>query len=607
MLSLCYTHHMNQEELLFKEAREAIDRQDLPAAKDLLTKLLKLNPKNPQTWLWMSGVVSTEKERRYCLHEVLRLDPQNLTAARALRLLGEKITTPAEPVPLRQLARDWTDQFKIEQPKNPSTAKARVKLFAYSMLGVLLLGAVIVGAVITLKPRYRPDTSPIMKFSLTPPATATVPVTPSPTFSGPPPLWTLLEAPFTPTAVYVSTPHNRTEAYLAAVRAYQAGDFSRALDYYSQVLEVEPGSVDIQYLISEIYRQQGLLNKAIEGFNQCIALDASFAPPYLGKARVLLAAEVVKPKDVTANLERALELDPRYSDAMLEMATFQVEQGKAEAASLWLEKFEEIVPKTGQVEYLWARINLLQNKPALALARVEAANKLDPTLLPVYKLWGELLLQDLRFEDAILPLETFETYAANDAEIYVLLARAYFGSGNEKKALEFANRALSGEDKSVFAYVIRGEINYGQGKIEQAEKDYDNALRLDPNSMEANLGKGYILFENGYPGAAYEYINTAYDTATNDVDKSMALYWRALSLLELDQMSAAIRDMEAFLAYPETVTRVWMRDRIITEYFKLVTMTPSSTPSVTPTPTETPEPSITPTPTATRTPAPTQD
>ena len=598
---------MNQEELLYKEAREAIDNEDLTTARDLLTRLLKLNPKNPDYWLWMSGVVSTLKERRYCLHEVLRLDPQNLTASRGLRLLGENVPLPGEPLQLRSLVRDWSSQFKIEQPKSSSASKAKVKLFAYSMLGVILLGAVIVGAVITLKPRYRPDTSPIMKFSLTPPATATVQVTPSPTFSGPPPLWTLLEAPFTPTAVYVSTPHNRTEAYLAAVRAYQAGDFTRALDYYTQVLEVEPDSVDIQYHISEIYRQQGLLNKALEGFNQCVALDSSFAPPYLGRARVLLSAEEIKVNDVTANLEKALELDPGYTNAMLEMAQFQVDQGNPSAAVLWLEKLEEFIPRTGQVEYFWARINLLQNKPSLALARIQAANQLDPTLLPVYKLWGELLLQELRFEDAISPLETYETYTASDPEVYVLLARAYFGSGDNKKALEYANRALSGENKPVFAYVIRGLVNYDQGKLEQAEKDFDNALRLDKTSLEANLGKGQILFESGYPGAAYEYINSAYDAATNDVDISMTLYWRALSLLELDQVSAAIRDMEAFLAYPESVTRLWMRDRMVEEYLKLVTMTPSPTATETSTPTQTPESTITPTPSPTRTPAPTQD
>jgi tetratricopeptide (TPR) repeat protein len=602
---------MSQEELLFKEAREAIDKNDFDKARDLLTRLLKLNRNNPEYWLWMSGVVNSQKERRYCLHEVLKLDPQNLTAARGLRLLGENVPLPGKPLDISQLRRDWKSRYDLPKPVKSPAIAARIKLFAYSMLSVLLVGGIAAVLVITLKPRYRPDTSPIMKFSLTPPATATVIVTPSPTFAGPAPLWTLLDATFTPTAIYVSTPHNRTEAYQAAVRAYQAGDFTRALNYFQQVLDVEPGSVDIQYLISDIYRQQGSLNSALEGFNECIKLDPSFAPAYLGKARVLMAAEELKPKDVVANLEKALELDSQYTEAMLELAQFQVDQGDAVSAAIWLEKISESIPPTGRVEWLWARIYLLQNKPALALTHIETANQLDPTLLPVYKLWGEVLLQELRFEDAVTPLETYETYASNDPEVYVLLARAYFGSDDQKKALEYANRALSGKTKPVMAYVIRGLTYYDQGKKEQAEKDFDNALRLDKNSLEANLGKGMILFENGYPGAAYEYINTAFDAASNDVDKAITLYWRALSLLELDQVSAARRDMEAFLAYPESVTRLEMRDRIISEYLKLVTMTPSPTSTITPTPlptgTATPTPRASSTPTPRPTPSPTQD
>jgi hypothetical protein len=47
---------------------------------------------------------------------------------------------------------------------------------------------------------------------------------PTPTFIGPTPLWMLMEATYTPTPLYVNTPHPISEAYRIGIRAYQRGD-----------------------------------------------------------------------------------------------------------------------------------------------------------------------------------------------------------------------------------------------------------------------------------------------------------------------------------------------------------------------------------------------
>ena len=56
------------EENMFLEAQKAIEAGDKARGKDLLTRLLKQNQQNADYWLWMSAVVDSEKERRYCLN-----------------------------------------------------------------------------------------------------------------------------------------------------------------------------------------------------------------------------------------------------------------------------------------------------------------------------------------------------------------------------------------------------------------------------------------------------------------------------------------------------------------------------------------------------------
>ncbi|MEA3341190.1 MAG: FHA domain-containing protein [Chloroflexota bacterium] len=53
-------------------------------ARDVLGRVVKDNPRSVPGWLWLAGVVETQRQRRYCLEKVLQLDPQNKAARRAL-------------------------------------------------------------------------------------------------------------------------------------------------------------------------------------------------------------------------------------------------------------------------------------------------------------------------------------------------------------------------------------------------------------------------------------------------------------------------------------------------------------------------------------------
>jgi len=96
------------EEKIFQEALTAIEENENLRAKDLLTRLLKMDQLNPEYWLWMSAVVTSEKERRYCLQQVLKYDPQNSSAKRGLILLGDLPLDGSLRMPLSMQQRKWS-------------------------------------------------------------------------------------------------------------------------------------------------------------------------------------------------------------------------------------------------------------------------------------------------------------------------------------------------------------------------------------------------------------------------------------------------------------------------------------------------------------------
>lgn len=96
----------SQIELLTQQGMHALQANDRARAYDLLGRAVQLAPHNEQAWLWLSGAVDSAAERRYCLEQVLVINPQNAAAQRGLALLPPTLpispfaeAAPPEPVP----------------------------------------------------------------------------------------------------------------------------------------------------------------------------------------------------------------------------------------------------------------------------------------------------------------------------------------------------------------------------------------------------------------------------------------------------------------------------------------------------------------------------
>ncbi len=620
------------EDKTFKEALSLLEKGNKAAARDLFTTLLRTDQTNADYWLWMSASVDTRQERIFCLENVLKLDPANTRAQRGLAMLSA--APEGEEPPIVPVVRHKWTLGTGEEDQPPPTLLGRIwanpllRLATFAAAALVLFA--IVGGVIW---GTRPPEAPVVFITLTlrptdtPTVTATATATPkirtaTPTLSGPTPLAALFNITYTPTPVYVSTPHAITEAYRTAMRALENHDFGRFLTNMLQASRENPTAPDLRYLVGEGYRLTGSLDEALTAYNEAIAIDKQFARSYLGRA---LVTQLKDPSaDIQPDLDQAIRLDPNDAEAYQARARYAIRLGNDETAQKDIDRLEALWPNNAWSPYFQGQILLAQGQFAEALAEAQRSNQLDLTMLPAYLLLAQCYLKLDQPAKALEPVEIYMIYPENqdDPLGWLVLGEARFKTGDNTRALQALDQAASASKQNSITpaealqvTIYRGEILIAIGQAQDAINAFADGYRLDQKNFTVNLGLGQALYGAKRYIDAIQQLSATEKLAITDTQSAAVYYWRARALDDGGNPSAAKADYQALLALPRSATLpAWIdfaRQRMAVLNPPTNTPTPTITraPSLTPTPTLTARPSVTPTPTKTspptRTPSPT--
>jgi hypothetical protein len=141
----------NHADLLTQQGIAALQSNDKPRAYEMLGRAVQIEPHHEQAWLWLSGAVATDAERRYCLEQVLVINPRNSAAQRGMTLLP--IALPVSP-------------FQKEPPARPEPPNVRettgdpAPLAASAPLGVVATTAIAAGSLLELIAQPEPAAAP---------------------------------------------------------------------------------------------------------------------------------------------------------------------------------------------------------------------------------------------------------------------------------------------------------------------------------------------------------------------------------------------------------------------------------------------------------------
>jgi hypothetical protein len=81
---------------LTQQGIAALKSGDIQAARNYLSQAVKLDNQNAAAWLALSFAVKSPEQKRYCLEQVLKLEPDNVTAVMQLAQLQSETTAESE-------------------------------------------------------------------------------------------------------------------------------------------------------------------------------------------------------------------------------------------------------------------------------------------------------------------------------------------------------------------------------------------------------------------------------------------------------------------------------------------------------------------------------
>ncbi len=86
-------------EALFEQAISHVNAGEVKEGRALLERVLEQEPRNDRAWVWLSGCVEEPLQRRICLQQALKANPNNQAALDGLQVLEGKLVQATDVRP----------------------------------------------------------------------------------------------------------------------------------------------------------------------------------------------------------------------------------------------------------------------------------------------------------------------------------------------------------------------------------------------------------------------------------------------------------------------------------------------------------------------------
>ena len=276
-----------------------------------------------------------------------------------------------------------------------------------------------------------------------------------------------------------------------------SNDIKNSKRAIQKALDIHPNNQELQKRLAQVYNIEGMFDRAIEILDNSfksfgVAKDLDY---YLIQGEAFLGIQ--EPLKAKNSFKRALDISgEEYFDIVTTVAALYQQEGYYEQVISLLKRIEKddssLLFDIGLAYY-----NIFDFKNA-----IKYFEEFIPTAPFSVDAWYYASKSHQANGSFELAEEALLNSIALDPGMIVYqydLAKLYIDQEKYLEALELYKEILS-QDKDVnhTIFLSIGDISYNLEQYDNAQKNYEIALRLNPDSSEAyhSLGQVYIEFEN---------------------------------------------------------------------------------------------------------------
>ncbi len=191
---------------------------------------------------------------------------------------------------------------------------------------------------------------------------------------------------------------------------------------------------------------------------------------------------------------KALEINPRYSDAHYNLAALLARRGMDQEATAHFIETLRIEPERVGAHNDLGVILAKQGKFQEAIAHLAKCVIIDPDYAEAYFNIGFILVQQGRSKEAIPYFNEALRIKPKDDKIHNNLAAALAAAGRTEEAITHYNQALQINPGNSDAHYNLASLLTFQGKDQEAMLHYYKVLQINPSDAQAHYELANILF-----------------------------------------------------------------------------------------------------------------
>lgn len=288
----------------------------------------------------------------------------------------------------------------------------------------------------------------------------------------------------------MTNPGNTTNSELNdAQAALKNGAYKKAEQILIRILNAVPAQTDALALLGLSYAQQGRLSEAVPVLEQAASLQPD--DPAINN-NLALVLELSGHIDRAIHIYRRLINDrPDNIEALSNLGDALRKIGQLDEASIFLENVLKINPthlatlnSLGIVFQEQGNFDKAESTLRYALTIVPDS----PHILS--NLAGVLHKQD-RYAESIELLEQIVDRKPDYQSAWANLSAAYTMIRQYNKAEKAALKAIDLNPGASAAWVNLGKLNYETGNFDESLNNFNRAIQLDSNNLEARWQKGF--------------------------------------------------------------------------------------------------------------------